>query len=107
HMFATGRAAQAEPYFREALRIARETRGEDHQWHGSALWNLGRVRERLDDTDEAAALMRQGYELHVRTLGDEHPTVAEERAYLVEFLERAGRTEEAHAFAVASADSTR
>lgn len=105
HLMATGRAGDAEAYFEEALRIARLTRGESHEWYGAALWNLGRVRERLDDLERAEALMRQGLALHVTVLGGDHPVVADERAYLAEFLRRAGRAAEADSIASFAGDS--
>ncbi len=107
HLLVTGRPHEALPYLEEALRIARRTRGEEHEWTASALWHLGRVREALGDRERAEALLREAYGLHVNVLGEDHPVVTEEREYLTDFLRRSERGQEVEEFHTSTGEPSR
>ena len=69
---AQGRMKQAEEVFRNALRIAEEEFGPDHETTMSITNNLALLLERRQAYEEAAKLLEPLLERRMRLLGDEH-----------------------------------
>jgi tetratricopeptide (TPR) repeat protein len=70
---AQGKHDEAEPLFREALEMDRETLGMRHPSTLIAINNLAQVLQAQGKYDEAEPLCREALEMERETLGDRHP----------------------------------
>ena len=92
---ATGRYEKAEPLYRQALEIVRETLGERHPTYAAGLNNLAGLLRTTGRSEEAEPLYRQALEIDRETLGERHPTYATHLNNLANLLQTTGRYEEA------------
>lgn len=67
-----GKVPEAEALRREALRLCRETLGDEHQTTLGAIDNLAIVLFGKGAIDEVIALSREGLETRRRLFGDAH-----------------------------------
>jgi tetratricopeptide (TPR) repeat protein len=72
----TDRYAEAEPLYREASEICRETFGEAHPHYAASLNNLAGIEHSLGHFDQAGALYRRALEIGERAHGEHHPSLA-------------------------------
>jgi len=93
-----GLYAQAEPLFREALRIGEMTVGKDHQDYATYLNNLGGLLETTGRYDEAEPLVREALGILEAALGRDHPDYATGLQSLGVLLRTTGRYNEAEPF---------
>lgn len=94
-LHATGRYDQAEPLFREALQITRDTLGARHPTTANRLNNLAALLNATGRYDEAEPLYREALEITRDALGPNHPTTATNLNNLAELLRATGRYDEA------------
>ena len=69
-----GKYDEAEPLFREALEVDRETLGNRHPDTLAAISNLGGLLHAKGDLAAAEPLCREALEVRRETLGDRHPS---------------------------------
>ena len=91
----TGRYEEAEPLYRQALEIGRETLGEGHLDYAIRLNNLANLLTDTGRFEEAKPLIRQAPEIGRETLGQRHPEHATRLSNLATLLAATGRHEEA------------
>jgi hypothetical protein len=73
----SGRLAEAEPLYREALEKRRRVLGEDHPHTLVSLGNMGILLARQGKPAEAEPFLLDSHEKRSRVLGEQHPlTVA-------------------------------
>ncbi len=94
-LYEIGRYDEAEPLYREALEITRETLGARHPEYAGSLNNLAGLLEATGRYAEAEPLYREALEITRETLGDRHPAYATRLNNLAGLLEATGRYEEA------------
>ena len=70
---ATGRNAEAEPLYREALEIDRNTLGEAHPDYAILLNNLAGLLQATGRDAEAEPLYREALAVFEQALGADHP----------------------------------
>ena len=70
---AQGKHDEAEPLYREALEMDRESLGTRHPNTLIAINNLAQVLQAQGKNDEAEPLSREALEVQRQTLGDRHP----------------------------------
>ena len=63
---------EADPLYRQALEISRETLGEGHPKYAIRLNNLANLLANTGRNEEAEPLYRQALEVFRATLGDDH-----------------------------------
>ena len=80
------RYEEAEPLYREALEIGRETLGERHPDYAIRLNNLAGLLEATGRYEEAEPLYREALEVFEAALGAEHPSTQIVRKNLEGFL---------------------
>jgi serine/threonine-protein kinase len=78
-------SAGAEPLYREALALARDTLGEEHPHVGTFYMYLGQIAHSRGDSG-AEELLRRALSIHRRALGAEHKDVTPAMAYLAGHL---------------------
>ena len=71
-----GRYEEAEPLYRQALKIDEATLGLDHPAYATRLNNLAALLEATGRYEEAEPLYRQALEIDEATLGRDHPDYA-------------------------------
>lgn len=106
---ATGRAAEAEPLLRSAVRDFDATVGRFHRDTASAFHNLGDALAAQGDTDEAREAFREAIALRRELFGDVHPDLAmslNNLAVLEARCERLGEARRLLAEASAIVDAT-
>jgi len=69
-----GKYDEAEPLFREALEVSRETLGDRHPNTLISIGNLGTLLCDKGDLAAAEPLCREALEVHQETLGNRHPS---------------------------------
>src|SRR5690606_20599128 len=84
-----GQLDRAEPMFREALALRRQTLGEEHRNTAVSYGDLGIVLMRKDDFAGAEPLLREALEINRRVLGD-HANVAGAMSNLAQVLANKG-----------------
>ena len=92
---ATGRYDEAEPLYREAMRIAEITIGKAHPDYATHLNNLAGLLETTGRYDEAEPLYREAIRIDEITIGKEHPDYAIRLNNLAGLLRTTGRYDEA------------
>lgn len=90
-----GRYEEAEPLFREALEIARNTIGTEHADYAIGLSNLADLLRATGRVEEAEPLYREALEITRVTRGPGHPDFALDLNNLAVLLETTDRFEEA------------
>ena len=68
-----GKYDEAEPLYREALKVKRETLGDRHPSTLASINNLGLLLSDQGKYDEAEPLYREALKVQRETLGDRHP----------------------------------
>jgi tetratricopeptide (TPR) repeat protein len=91
----TGRFAEAEPLFREAIKLGENTIGREHPEIATRLVNLGRVLQLSGRPKEAEPLYREAIAIDEKTYGREHPEVATDLNVLADMLVELGRHDDA------------
>ena len=72
-LHAQGKFDEAEPLFREALEVSRETLGSRHPNTLASVNNLGTLLKAKGDLTAAEPLYREALEVRRETLGNRHP----------------------------------
>ena len=72
-MLAKGDLAAAEPLYREALEVRRETLGNRHQHTLNSIHDLSVLLVKKGKYEEAVPLCREALEARRETLGSRHP----------------------------------
>ncbi|SMX27674.1 photosystem I assembly protein Ycf3 [Pelagimonas phthalicica] len=90
-----GRYDEAEPLYRQALQIGKETLGKSHPNYAIRLNNLAELLRNAGRYDEAEPLYRQALQIAKETLGENHPNYAIALNNLAGLLGSTGRYEEA------------
>ena len=93
----TGRFAEAEPLYRQALALVERTSGPDSPDAAGIHHNLGGLAHAAGRFADAEAPARRAVEIRLAALGPEHPEVAADRAALAAILDGLGRSDEAAA----------
>lgn len=96
-LVAAGRFAEAEPLFREALEIHRQTLGARHPKTAAHLNNLAGLLQDTGRFAEAEPLYREALEIDREALGERHPDQAISLVNLGSLLVQRGEVSEAHA----------
>ena len=91
----TGRYDEAEPLYRQAIKIGKKTIGEDHPDYATWLNNLAGLLRETGRYDEAEPLYRQAIKIDKKTLGEDHHDYAIRVNNLAELLRSTGRYDEA------------
>ncbi len=92
---ATGRHAEAEPLYRQALAIRAKALGEAHPDHATDLNNLAALLRDTGRHAEAEPLLRQALAIRAKAVGEAHPTYATSLNNLAGLLRATGRHAEA------------
>ncbi len=92
----------AEQHLQEALRLRRDTLGEEHVDTLTSMHNLARLYERMRRWDEAERLYSQTLELRRRVLGEEHADTLTSMNDLAALYLYLGRSEEGERLLVKS-----
>jgi tetratricopeptide (TPR) repeat protein len=71
---AQGKYDEAEPLYREAVKVSRETVGNRHPDTLTSINNLGLLLQAKGDLAAAEPLYREALEVQRETLGDRHPS---------------------------------
>ena len=90
-----GAYAQAEPWFKQCLQVAREQLGEDHPNTATGLNNLANLYREQGRYREAEPLLAQALEISHRVLGEDHPNTATSLNNLANLYRDQGRYREA------------
>ncbi len=90
-----GRYKEAEPLYRQALKIDQATIGEQHPDYAVHLNNLALLLQSMGHYDEAEPLFRQALKIAQATIGEQHPNYAIRLNNLALLLHSMGRYEEA------------
>ena len=90
-----GAYAQAEPWFKQCLQVAREQLGEDHPNTATGLNNLANLYREQGRYREAEPLLAQALEISHRVLGEDHPETATSLNNLAALYRDQGRYGEA------------
>ncbi len=88
---ATGRYAEAEPLYREALAVTEQALGKEHPDYAIRLNNLAGLLRATGRQDEAEPLYREAVAVIEAALGGEHPTSKTLRGNLEAFLAERGK----------------
>ena len=88
-LWARGLSQEAERYHRQAVRFGRELWSTDHLQLARVLNDLGRTLTSVK-LDEAAAVLRESFEMSSRLLGPRHPEVLKARHYLATVYRQLG-----------------
>ena len=91
----TGRYEEAEATHREALQLARQTRGETHTEVAIALANVGLANHLRGRYAEAKAYFRDALDMFAGRLADDHPNVLATQISLAGLHQRLGDLESA------------
>ena len=73
-LHAQGKFYEAEPLYREALEVSRETLGNRHLSTLACIGNLGLLLQAKGDLAAAEPLHREALEVQRKTLGNRHPS---------------------------------
>ena len=92
---AQGKHDEAEPLYREALEMDRESLGTRHPNTLIAINNLAQVLQAQGKYDEAEPLCREALEVDRETLGNRHPSTLTSISNLGGLLKDKGKYEEA------------
>lgn len=104
---AAGRYGDAEPLYREALKIGRKIFGTEHPDYALRLSNLSVLLKATGRFEEAEPLSREAFEITRRTLGVEDPEYAIRLNNLAVLLMEMSRFEEAEPLCREALDITR
>ncbi len=91
--------AEADTLAREAYRLRRETRGDNHPSTAIVLTQLGVVAEMRGDLERAERLKRKAVQIFKKSLGDHHDYTLAAQNNLTVLLDRTGRYQEAEELA--------
>ena len=91
------RYEEAEPLFREALKIDEEVLGKEHIDYTTVLSNLGGLLDEMGRYEEAEPILREALEINEKILGQRHPNYAIDLGNLAGLLENLGCYDEAEA----------
>ena len=89
-----GAPAEAEPLLREALRLRREAKGDDHPLVAQNLNDLAVLRLQQQDYEGALDLYQQSLAIGRKALGEDHPETAATLENLGGVYFRTGRFDE-------------
>ena len=92
---ATNRLAEAEPLYRRALEIVKQTFGPDHPDVGTCLNNLAALLLDTNRLAEAEPLMRRALAIDEASFGPDHPNVSTCLNNLAQLLQDTHRLAEA------------
>ena len=104
---ATGRHEEAEPLYREALDITRDSLGPKHPETGTSLNNLAALLETTGRYEEAEPLYREALQITRDSLGPKHPETGTHLNNLAGLLRYTGRCEQAEPLYREALDITR
>lgn len=90
-----GRAAEAEPYFRQSLTVYERELGKTSEGVAMAAHNLGLFYLGQRRADEAQPLVERGLNIREKLLGPNHQIVADSLQALAEVYREQGKTIEA------------
>jgi len=77
-----GKYEKAEPLYRQAMEIRKQTLGEKDYYYAISLMNLAALYDNMGDYAKAEPLYRQALEIRRQTLGEKHPDYANSLAAL-------------------------
>ena len=92
---ATGRHAEAEPLYLQAMELRRTALGERHPDYAASLNNLAVLYRAMGRHAEAEPLFRQAMEIRRTALGERHPDYAASLNNLAALYQAMGRYAEA------------
>lgn len=90
-----GRYEQAEPLFREVLRLWEQFVGKQHPEYAATLNNLAALYYHNQEYEKAEALYLQVIQIDRKTLGETHPNNANNLNNLAELYRKIGRNADA------------
>ena len=90
-----GKLSEAEPLYREALKVSRRTLGDTHSNTLSGINNLGGLLQYQGKLSEAEPLFREALDALRRTLGETHPNTLSSINNLASLLYTQGKLDEA------------
>ena len=94
----TGRHEEAEPMYRESLRLMRKLRGDEHPDVATGMTNLAGLLVKMEQFSEAESLQLEAMEIRRSAFGMAHRETAKSYRLLAEFYDVRNRPVEAAVF---------